>query len=556
MSSQTRAWLDKLTSGSSLSTRSNRSNLFEQSNDRSTSINTRSSSGTNLALAVSTPTRDRTAPTARLAITNITSKIGSVQTFNVVYIDRGGSGLRRATIGTGDITVTGPNGFSQLASLTGSVKINAKRTRAVATYSIVSKDGAWDSTENGTYTLSLGRRQVSDARRNFARPRALGSMQVNVPNPLPTAALTSQGFTGTADYTFSVNYADDSSINPASIDGNDILVTGPNSFSQLASLVSVAATSNGSQTATYRITAAGGTLDATDNGTYTIALQANQVGDIQGGFAPTANLGTFDINVSTIPPSATLSPIESILGTQGAKTFTVTYADNGAVTRSSVDSNDILVTGPNGFSQLATLIGVNLNADSPSLVATYQVTPPGGTWDDTESGLYGVTLQPNQIRDNEANFSVQSLLGTFVVNPSRVRLEAESFTQNRQNIRVESKTFVSGGQVIRVDRLLNGSTGTAATTFTGASGRYDVRVGYFDENDGTSQITIRLGNLELPTIQLNRDLGSSNADTPTSYVQETIATGVTLNQNDLVTYVGTFSGGEAARFDYIEFIQV
>jgi hypothetical protein len=104
---------------------------------------------------------------------------------------------------------------------------------------------------------------------------------------------------GGATYTFTLVFSDNLAIDIASLDGNDIRVTGPAGFDQLATLVSVApATSGTPRTATYRIAAAGGVWDNTDNGTYTLTLQANQVSDTAGNPANAGVLGTFKVSIS------------------------------------------------------------------------------------------------------------------------------------------------------------------------------------------------------------------------------------------------------------------
>src|SRR5439155_16423524 len=85
---------------------------------------------------------------------------------------------------------------------------------------------------------------------------------------------------GAATHPFTVVFSDNLAIDIASLDGSDIRVTGPGGFTQLAALVSVTSVSNGTpRTATYRITTPGGSWDSADNGSYTVALQANQVRD-------------------------------------------------------------------------------------------------------------------------------------------------------------------------------------------------------------------------------------------------------------------------------------
>jgi glucose/arabinose dehydrogenase len=121
----------------------------------------------------------------------------------------------------------------------------------------------------------------------------------------PTAALApvTVATVGATTQRFSVTYSDDTGILASSLDGNDIVVTGPNGFRQAASLVSVSPTGNGTpRTATYSITAPGSTWDSADNGTYTIALQANQVRDLNTTPAAASTLGTFQISIAA-PPS-------------------------------------------------------------------------------------------------------------------------------------------------------------------------------------------------------------------------------------------------------------
>jgi hypothetical protein len=58
------------------------------------------------------------------------------------------------------------------------------------------------------------------------------------------------------------------------------------------------ATTGTPRTATYQISAPGRAWDNADNGIYTVALQANQVGDTAGNPVAAGALGTFSVNVS------------------------------------------------------------------------------------------------------------------------------------------------------------------------------------------------------------------------------------------------------------------
>ena len=121
------------------------------------------------------------------------------------------------------------------------------------------------------------------------------------------------------------------------------LVTGPGNFSQLASLVSVDTAGNGSpRTATYRITAPGGTWDETDGGTYTLALRANQVSDASGNFALAKTLGTVTANFAPILLTGT-DQVDTLVAPDNQNYLLNGKAGNDKVTGGA--GNDTLVGG-------------------------------------------------------------------------------------------------------------------------------------------------------------------------------------------------------------------
>ena len=58
---------------------------------------------------------------------------------------------------------------------------------------------------------------------------------------------------------------------------------------------------------------------------------------------------------------------------------------------STLDNNDVRVTGPNGFSVVPTFVGVDQTTNGTPRVATYRLTPPGGFWDGADVGTYTVS---------------------------------------------------------------------------------------------------------------------------------------------------------------------
>ena len=164
----------------------------------------------------------------------------------------------------------------------------------------------------------------------------------------PTATATATNVTtfGGTTYDFTVTYADNVAVNFSTIDGGDVRVTGPNNFNQLASLVSVNTSGNGSpRTATYRIAAPGNIWDSADNGTYTLALQAGQVSDTSGNYIPASTLGTFVANVPPISGSGENIIFPSDAGVLNVKDF---GAKGDGVTDDTAAIQAALNAYPNG----------------------------------------------------------------------------------------------------------------------------------------------------------------------------------------------------------------
>jgi hypothetical protein len=94
------------------------------------------------------------------------------------------TGIRVSSLGSGNLRVTGPNGFSQqaiLASLDRWQDGSARR----ASYWIPAGGGAWDSTDNGLYTVTLLDHQIWDVIGNsHPDPRTLATFLVDVPPPV------------------------------------------------------------------------------------------------------------------------------------------------------------------------------------------------------------------------------------------------------------------------------------------------------------------------------------------------------------------------------------
>ncbi len=134
-----------------------------------------------------------------------------------------------------------------------------------------------------------------------------------------------------------------------------------------------------------------------------------------------------------------------------------------------------------------------------------------------------------------------------------IKIEAEKMTLN--GYRLESKQIASGGQLISLALGGSAETGTASFEFPGTEDYYQVVVGYFDEADGASQLSVSYSGSEIANWQLDQQLGSNLAKERTK-TSRTIATDLLVKPGDLFEIRGSEDRGEPARVDYIEFIPV
>jgi hypothetical protein len=117
--------------------------------------------------------------------------------------------------------------------------------------------------------------------------------------------------------------------------------------------------------------------------------------------------------IDSAPQVSTLSAADVTQIGATSYTFTVTYADDVGIDISSLDNNDIRVTGPDGYDELATLVSVSSSTDGSPRVATYSITPPGGVWDSGDSGTYTIAIEADQVTDTEGTAVPAATLGSF-----------------------------------------------------------------------------------------------------------------------------------------------
>lgn len=176
---------------------------------------------------------------------------------------------------------------------------------------------------------------------NFYRSAASGAYQPELQltytesgDPTATlSAVSSITSESSSAKTFVVTYADDGgAISYASIATGNCTVTGPHSYSESATLVSVDTAGDGTpRVATYSVPAPAGGWDWTANGTYTIAMVASEVCDTDTNYVEAGTLGTFTCAIAGAPSvyyyATHASTGEPFTGDVANHTVTVAYGD-------------------------------------------------------------------------------------------------------------------------------------------------------------------------------------------------------------------------------------
>jgi Tol biopolymer transport system component len=153
----------------------------------------------------------------------------------------------------------------------------------------------------------------------------------------PTATLAATqpaAAIGAATIEFTVTYTDDTALAPVTFGDGDVEVTPPGGAATPATFVRTVGSGKTAQV-TYSIPAPGGTVDAADNGAYTVAVRAGTVTDAAGNAVAAGTLGTVTVTaaqptgpdlVTTIP--GTLKPV--VGGSKGKATALIQNTGDAA----------------------------------------------------------------------------------------------------------------------------------------------------------------------------------------------------------------------------------
>jgi predicted outer membrane repeat protein len=134
-----------------------------------------------------------------------------------------------------------------------------------------------------------------------------------------------------------------------------------------------------------------------------------------------------------------------------------------------------------------------------------------------------------------------------------LRYEAEQMSLNTYKVEGLDNSQASADRYISL-RSTGKTSGSATGVFRGAAGTYQVRIGYYDENDGQSSASVTVAG-QRKNFKLDKDLFSDSAMHDARAVVTTHSA-VTLKTGDRFEISARLDKGEFARFDYLEFFPV
>ncbi len=220
----------------------------------------------------------------------------------------------------------------------------------------------------------------------------------------------------------------------------------------------------------------------------------------------------------------------------------------------------VSITSPSDGATFTEGDNITINADaadsdgSVTLVEFFQgstklgedaTSPYSYTWNSVAAGSYSLTAKAT---DNGGATTTSSAVNITVneAPPSGSSMEAEDMSLT--NYVVNTNSAASGGELIKLSA--SGVTGNATYNFSDSSGTYDIKVWYWDENDGECTFRIYVGGTMVDEWVANQNLGSADpvAQTRTSRIK----TGVSISNGAQIKLEAVQNNQEWGRFDLVE----
>ena len=112
------------------------------------------------------------------------------------------------------------------------------------------------------------------------------------------------------------------------------------------------------------------------------------------------------------PPISKLQPVSVTLESPTAS-FDIAFTGDAPLNPDTINAQGVTVTGSNGFSAPAMLVGVT--GSGQKITAHYTITGPGGLFDVPDNGTYTVSLDSPQVADTIGRTVTAGPVGTFNV---------------------------------------------------------------------------------------------------------------------------------------------
>ena len=224
----------------------------------------------------------------------------------------------------------------------------------IATYVLDAPGDTWDPTDNDLYTIQLHPGEIRDVNGNpsiasFSSFRAKAFDSTTTTTMMNAANVTAGG-AGT--YSFTVNYADNILVDVATINVNNVSVNLPGGGRITPSTVTFTPDGDAPGVlATYTIDAPGGDWGIEDNGGYSVTLHTQLVRDTAANEV-VESVTPFSVAISgdASDPTAAITAADVTAPSTGSHSIAVACSDDTGVNSSTIDVNDIAVTGPGGVS--------------------------------------------------------------------------------------------------------------------------------------------------------------------------------------------------------------
>ncbi len=123
------------------------------------------------------------------------------------------------------------------------------------------------------------------------------------------------------------------------------------------------------------------------------------------------DFGAWVGSTDVIAPSATLIANGLTMRQVSSHAISVTYQDNISLNPASLKTGNIVVDGPHGFQQTATL--TSTEQIGGHWKANYQIVAPNQVWTNVQDGQYTVRMEANQVFDGSGNAVPAANLGGF-----------------------------------------------------------------------------------------------------------------------------------------------